>query len=36
MDSTIEIDGQGLASGPYLYRIVGRTFETTGCLTRVR
>jgi hypothetical protein len=36
MDSTIEIDGQGLARGLYLYRIVGRTFETTGRLTRVR
>jgi hypothetical protein len=34
--TTIEIDGQGLASGLYLYRIVGRTFETTGRLTRVR
>jgi len=34
--TTIEIDGQGLASGLYLYRIVGRNFETTGRLTRVR
>jgi len=32
----INIDGTGLASGVYLYRITGRTFTTTGRLTRVR
>lgn len=32
----IDIDGTGLASGVYLYRITGRTFTTTGRLTRVR
>lgn len=33
---TIAIDGTGLASGLYLYRITGRTFETSGRVTRVR
>lgn len=32
----IAIDGHGLASGLYLYRITGSTFATTGRLTRVR
>jgi len=33
---SIAIDGADLASGLYLYRITGRTFETTGRVTRVR
>ena len=32
----IAIDGSALANGAYLYRITGRTFTTTGRLTRIR
>jgi hypothetical protein len=33
---SIAIDGAGLASGVYFYRITGRTFDATGRVTRVR
>ena len=33
---SIAIDGTGLASGVYFYRITGRTFDTSGRVTRVR